>query len=387
MSQKSEINGFNSFQEVVKNLRLPTAALAAILAMPGKAYAQSPFDAFANLFTQPKSYIVNYTPFAPKIDGDLTDPAWRQAAWTDNFVDIEGDLKPAPAFPTHAKMLWDDTCLYIAAEITDPHVWATLKQHDEIVFRDNDFEVFIDPNNTTHQYFELEFNAFNTVFDLFLNKPYREGGSAMINWDAEGLRSAVKVQGTINDPRDQDRGWTIEIAIPFKAISIGNNVQVPENGTLWRINFSRVEWDTQAVNGKYLKLTDSAGRNLPEHNWVWSPQGVINMHYPERWGYLQFNKGVTNTTAFALPYAEEQKRYLWLVYYREKQWQQEHDGYEVSLKKLNLKQRVDVNGHTNSLRIEATQHQFMALISDPERNVTWAINQEGLVSRLPAKAK
>ena len=387
LSQKSEINGFNSFPKVVKHLRLPTAALAMLLAMQRNASAQSPFNAFANLFIQPKSYIVNYAQSPPVIDGDISDAVWQSAAWTDNFVDIEGDLKPAPAFPTHAKMLWDDSCLYIAAEITDPQVWATLKQHDEIIFRDDDFEVFVDPNNTTHQYFELEFNAFNTVFDLFLNKPYREGGNAMINWDAEGLRSAVKVQGTINNPGDVDKGWTIEIAIPFKAISLGNNVQVPINGTLWRINFSRVEWDTKPVNGKYVKLTDSAGRNLPEHNWVWSPQGVINMHYPERWGYLQFNKGYTNNTAFALPYAEQQKTYLWLVYYREKQWQQQHDGYQSSLKKLKIKQTVKIGGHVNSLRLEATAHQFMALISDPESITTWTINQEGLVSRLPAKAE
>jgi len=111
------------------------------------------------------------------------------------------------------------------------------------------------------------------------------------------------------------------------------------------------------------------------------------MHYPERWGYLQFNKGYTNNTAFALPYAEQQKTYLWLVYYREKQWQQQHDGYQSSLKKLKIKQTVKIGGHVNSLRLEATAHQFMALISDPESITTWTINQEGLVSRLPAKAE
>ena len=110
-------------------------------------------------------------------------------------MDIEGSLKPNPPLQTKVKMLWDDSCLYIAAQINDPGVWATLTHHDDIIFRDNDFEVFINPNNTTHQYFELEFNALNTVFDLFLNKPYRNGGNAMINWNAEGLRSAVKIAG------------------------------------------------------------------------------------------------------------------------------------------------------------------------------------------------
>jgi hypothetical protein len=354
----------------------------ALILFADVAWAQSPFDAFANLFTQPRSYIINYAQSAPKIDGDLGDAAWQQAQWTDDFRDIEGDLKPNPALRTRTKMLWDDSCLYIGAEITDPNVWATLTHHDEIIFRDNDFEVFIDPNNTTHQYFELEFNAFNTVFDLFLNKPYREGGNAMINWDAEGLRSAVKVLGTINNPADKDKGWTIEIAIPFRAISLGNEVRVPTDGTLWRINFSRVEWDTKAVDGKYVKLTDGKGRSLPEHNWVWSPQGVINMHFPERWGYLQFNKGFTNDKAFALPYAEKQKRYLWLVYYNEKQWLESHGAYQGDLKLFGLEERVMVDGHANILTLEATPHQFMALLKDEKGGPTWTINQEGLISRI-----
>ena len=243
----------------IKHLKRAASVALIFIVQTFTGFAQSPFKNFGNLFTTPKSYVVNYTGKPPLIDGDITDSVWQQAQSTADFEDIEGDLKPHPPLQTNAKMLWDDSCLYIAAQIHDPNVWATITHHDDIIFRDNDFEVFINPNNNTHQYFELEFNALNTVFDLFLNKPYRNGGNAMINWNAEDLRSAVKVQGTLNNASDTDKGWTIEIAIPFKAISLGNNVQVPQNGTLWRINFSRVEWDTRVVNGKYVKLKDSAG--------------------------------------------------------------------------------------------------------------------------------
>lgn len=356
--------------------------LAVTFFVPLISAAQSPFKGFENLFTIPKSYVVNYVKTPPIIDGDVNEPIWQQARWTDDFVDIEGDLKPKPALQTNVKMLWDDSCLYIAAQIRDPHVWATLTHHDDIIFRDNDFEVFLDPHNTTHQYFEIEYNALNTVFDLFLNKPYRNGGTAMINWDVEGLRSAVKIQETLNDPSDIDRGWTVEMAIPFKAVSIGNNVEVPGDGTLWRINFSRVEWDTKVVNGKYVKLKDSKGNGLPEHNWVWSPQGVINMHYPERWGYLQFNKGNTNGSGFSMPYNELQKQYLWLIYYREKQWYEQNHKYSSSLKKFGLSKTVKINNKTNYLKIEATDHQFMAFIIDKNDKTTWTINQGGLVQHL-----
>lgn len=372
---------FDNFWKAVKSYRF-ILAIACPAFVGGEAKAQSPFKAFENLFAQPRSYIVAYTKTAPVIDGDISDAVWQQAAWTDDFADIEGDLKPNPPLRTRAKMLWDDTCLYIAAEISDPDVWATLTHHDDIIFRDNDFEVFIDPTNNTHQYYELEFNAINTVFDLFLNKPYRNGGNAMINWDATGLRTAVKIQGTLNNPSDKDKGWTIEIAIPFRAITVGNGRRPPADGALWRINFSRVEWDIKVVNGKYIKLTDASGHNLPEHNWVWSPQGVVNMHFPERWGYLLFTKNAGAVKTFVLPYTEKQRQYLWLVYYSEQQAMEQHGAYNSSLSAFNLNDTATIDGRTNKLQIEATPHQFMALITDMTTGSTLTINQEGFIQRL-----
>ncbi|MCO5947196.1 carbohydrate-binding family 9-like protein [Mucilaginibacter flavidus] len=346
------------------------------------ALAQPQFKDLENFFSLPKSYVVGYTKTAPVIDGDITDAAWQQAKWTDDFVDIEGNLKPNPPLKTNIKMLWDDTCLYIAAQVSDPNVWAYLKKHDDIVFQDNDVEVFINPNNTTHQYYEIECNAVNTIFDLFLNKPYRNLGLPMSAWNVNGMRSAVKVQGTLNDPLDIDKGWTMEMAIPFKAISLGNRTQVPREGTLWRINFSRVEWDTKTVNGKYEKLKDANGRNLPEHNWVWSPQGVVNMHYPERWGYLQFTKNAASDAKFATPYAELQKQYLWLAYYRQKALINRHNAYGLTLKELDIDAKVTINGNSNLLKMEASPHQFMAFITDSKNNITYTIDQDGFVTIL-----
>jgi hypothetical protein len=141
--------------------------------------AQTPFKGLEHLFTTPESYITHFTSAAPLIDGNINDKAWQKAAWSNDFRDIEGDKQPLPSLQTRMKMLWNDTCLFIAAELQEPHIWATLKQHDEIVFHDNDFEVFIDPDNNTHQYYEIEINALNTIFDLFMSKPYRNGSGAM----------------------------------------------------------------------------------------------------------------------------------------------------------------------------------------------------------------
>jgi len=208
------------------------------------------------------------------IDGKLDDAAWQKAPWTSDFVDIEGDARPGPKFRTRVKMLWDDQYLYIAAEMEEPDVKATLTEHDSVIFHDNDFEVFVKPLPQSESYYEFEINALNTGWDLFLPKPYSEGGKADNSWDIQGLRTAVAVQGTLNHSGDRDHGWTVEIAYPLSAFASRQNVPHPQPGTMWRINFSRVEWTPG---------------NPKEDNWVWSPQGVINMHVPDRWGYLHFS--------------------------------------------------------------------------------------------------
>ena len=73
--------------------------------------------------------------------------------------------------------------------------------------------MFLDPDGDSHLYGELELNALNTTWDLLLTKPYKDGGRAVNAWEITGLKTAVHVDGTLNDPRDTDRGWTVEIAL------------------------------------------------------------------------------------------------------------------------------------------------------------------------------
>lgn len=331
---------------------------------------------FEPLFTSPLSYVVNYTANKLTIDGNLNEAAWQKAQWTTTFTDIEGDAKPKPTYNTKVKMLWNNDYLFIAAQLQEPQIWANQKHYDDIIFHDNDFEVFIDPHNTTHQYFEIEVNAINQIFDLFMSKPYRSYGNALIGWNADGLKSAVKVNGTLNKPTDIDKSWTVEMAIPLRSIWINYPFKAPVEGTLWRINFSRVEWDTKAVKGKTIKLTDASGHNLPEHNWVWSPIGVVNMHYPERWGYLQFTK--TDTAQFILPYSEKQKKALWLIYYKQAQYLNQHKKYAATLADLNIEPVVTIDNQINYLTMETTNHQFKAWINLSTGSGI-SINNEGLI--------
>ena len=232
---------------------------------------------------QPLNYLCRQTPSPILLDGRLDDPTWRAAPWTADFVDIEGAAKPRPHFRTRAKMLWDDKFFYIAAELEEPHVWATLTAHDSVIFRDNDFEVFLNPSGDTLNYFEFEINALNTGWDLFLPKPYKQKGRPDNTWEIPGLKTAAHIDGTLNDPSDRDRRWTIEIAFPWTAFASRAPVRRPKPGESWRVNFSRVEWQVEVREGRYAKLP-----GVKEDNWVWSPQGLIDMHVPEKWGFVKF---------------------------------------------------------------------------------------------------
>lgn len=233
---------------------------------------------------KPKEYVCQRATEKVEIDGKLDDAAWQAAPWTDDFVDIEGDKKPLPRFRTRAKMLWDDEYFYIAAQLDEPHVWGTITERDAVIFQDNDFEVFIDPNSDREEYYEFEMNALNTGWDLFLPKTYKDGGKVDNGWNIDGLKTAVHIEGTLNDPSDEDQHWSVEIAIPWKALEkYAHKPCPPKAGDRWRVDFSRVEWQVEVKDGKYVKVP-----NRREDNWVWSPQGMIDMHEPSTWGYVEF---------------------------------------------------------------------------------------------------
>lgn len=266
----------------------------------------------------PKSYVAYKTADKIVIDGDGSDVSWSKVDWSEPFIDIEGIEKPK--YSTKVKMLWDETNFYILAKMEEPHVWANLKQRDTIIFYNNDFEVFIDPDGDTFNYYELEINALNTAWDLFLTKPYRENDNVVLNdWNITGLKSAVKVNGTLNNPNDTDEGWVLEMAIPwaaYKTSYFDKNVPIDK---FWRVNFSRVNWQHTVTNGNYERKKGDDGKFLPEYNWVWSPQGVINMHEPEKWGYVYFSSKEGNDN-FTIPQEEKLKWELFKLYRTQKQY-------------------------------------------------------------------
>jgi hypothetical protein len=300
----------------------------------------------------PRGYVCYRASGPIVVDGRGNEPAWAPVPWTERFMDIEGDRKPAPRFATRAKMLWDDEYLYVLAELEEPHVWGMITKKNEVIFYDNDFEVFIDPDGDHLNYYEYEMNALNTIWELTLVKPYRDGGPAILGTNLEGLKSAVYVNGTLNDPKDTDKGWSVEIAFPWKALKryAGSSHAPPKDGEQWRMNFSRVEWLVDIIDGKYRKVPKEM---RPEDNWVWSPQGVVDMHRPERWGYVQFSTQASEELV-ADPTRGVRDR-LMAVYYRQKEYFKAKGKYAASMQELGMK--------GEGIRLERTKEGYTASVS------------------------
>lgn len=110
------------------------------------------------------------------------------------------------------------------------------------------------------------------------------------------LQSATKVypNEAINKPGVKNTHWTAEIAMPLsKLMERNSNAKKPSDGVFWRVNFSRVQWGFKVnTDGKYEKAPCCQSCATPgsaaEDNWVWSKQGEVAMHLPERWGIVQF---------------------------------------------------------------------------------------------------
>ena len=302
-------------------------------------FAQGLTQRFQRLLTDPNGYVVYRASSPITIDGIPDETAWQNAPILDKFQDISGEGFPLPLYYTSARMLWDDDYLYIAAELEEPNVWAYITQHDEVVYQEPDFEVFIDPNNDGQNYFEMEINAIGTRFDLFLTHPYRTATGTFVNiaWDAAGTKLATHVDGTINDDSDTDQGWSVEIAIPQRAIA--HNFERPLTaGNYWRLGFSRVEWQTQNTNGKTERKQSETGSYLPEYNWTCPATGQINMHMPERWNYLYFSDKPAGTDTFRYPADHNIDKLLWAMFYAQQKQFETTTTYFSKLKQFGLSQ-------------------------------------------------
>lgn len=332
------------------------------------------------LFTACAPAFVDTRPkLVPMEDVPVIVAPYKTPGTPQKHCDIRGPYHSGkhPWFDTQTSVSFDDDYLYVHAVLEEPHLSATLTQRDTVIFFDNDFEVFLDPDRDNHLYGEIEINLLNTVWDLLLSKPYKDQGLPVNAWNIEGLKTKVTPYGSLNNSRDTDKKWEVTMAIPFCSLGALGVPSTPGDGDVWHVNFSRVQWHYRVdERGNYVKIP-----NTPEENWVWSPTGIVAIHHPERWGKLIFRKNPNSN--YIRPTYDAEFIALHEVYYAQVAYYENFRTYSSSVEELQkyMNLRLDVS---RIPQIELTTQGWRATLPLPpgglEKQIT--IIQDGRVEYL-----
>jgi len=314
-------------------------------------------------FPYPKTYICYKTNSSINIDGQLNEEAWNEVPWSDYFVDISGPSFPIPRFATRIKLRYDNEYLYIGAYLEETQIWANQTSSiDKQIYLDNAFETFIDVDGTNHNYTQTDVNAINVASVLHINKPYENGGEAS-TMIVPTKKTAVFIDGEVNNPSASSKYWTIEMALPILDLLSFSKRDNVRDGDLWRINFNRVEWKVVVEDHTFHKVANwcisfnCTPGGIPEDNWVWSPQYDVNMHEPEKWGFLQFSNGSVNSSDVIIDKIWKVRGVLMKIYYAERDYYLKHNIYTDNFNNLDIDSSLTRGWCTNIPKISVSENQ------------------------------
>lgn len=215
------------------------------------------------------------------IDGKLDEPAWQTAAATGPFVNVStGKLDKSAKVQGEAKLLWDETGLYVGFNVTDSDVVGGFSktEKDPHLWTKDTVEVMIDPDGDgdNKDYYEVQVNPQNLVFDSRFddyNKPRggKDGPFGHQEWSSK-VESAVVVDGTLDKPGDEDKGYVVELKIPWQSFDKAKKTP-PDVGSEWRINLyamqnnGGVAWSPILGQGNFHKASRFGRVLFAEKGW------------------------------------------------------------------------------------------------------------------------
>jgi len=218
------------------------------------------------------------------VDGALDEADWSAAAPLSDFSCFLNQ-RGRPTRPTQARLRWDDTNLYVGFTAEDPDVWSTIAERDGPLWEGEVVEVYVDPDGDGRNYKEFEVNPLNTVIDLNIAQAVAGNPgdvAAAARWNAAGLQTRVRVEGTTENRTDRDRSWTCEMAIPLANFADQATVP-PQVGDTWRLQLYRIERPAEPAQPEFSS---------------WSPTDTF--HDPARFGFVTFGLS---------PYADDFEHY------------------------------------------------------------------------------
>jgi len=206
-----------------------------------------------------------------EIDGSLRAPQWQRA---EPIALVVPCTHREPLSRTEGRLLWDDHYLYVGFRAYDKDIFSYYAERDSPTCYEDVLEIFLKPDANKDPYYNFEINALNTVYDA-LNLKRGAGGPdhhRWSRWNCPGLKSAVVIQGTLNDPSDVDEYWQLEVAIPFAGLPTLD--RPPQSGHRWRFHLARYDYSVYLPEG--VELSSSA------------PLTAVDFHRYEEWPVLRF---------------------------------------------------------------------------------------------------
>ena len=159
-----------------------------------------------------------------EIDGHLNEEAWIEAQVIDDFIQQSPDEREPTTERTEVRMVYDTENLYIGFECSDSEpekVVANEMRRDGRLWQNDNVYVMLDTYGDKRQCVFFRTNALGALSDTAVTDGGENlNGSWDCIWEAAGRR--------------HDKGWTVEIAIPFNQLRFKKS-----DSMVWGVNFGR----------------------------------------------------------------------------------------------------------------------------------------------------
>ncbi|MGQ1784399.1 MULTISPECIES: carbohydrate-binding family 9-like protein [unclassified Saccharicrinis] len=329
-------------------------------------------------YCTPKVYAVHTLSGTPTIDGYISDDEWGNTPWSEPLVSSVKNGMANPAYSTRYKLGTKGDSLYFSAIVYDRHIWAVNDICQSYFFEDNFLELYLDADNDEKDYVVLKINALGNLCGEYWNRNNDKPLSRFSLLDMSHGRCSVFIDGTVNNPKDNDRYWSFECAVPLNLQVDSLTLLQPH--TTWNVNVQRTYWPSVVVAGLYKKmLNPHTGKKYPGEKWVWSFLDENNINTPELWGEWHFN--TLNQTSQEISRQQFERQVRWElrnIYYAQQRHLKRYGRFsrkvagltDVGLKLPKLLYKPNIN--TGS-------EVYEAHIYDAATGTKFTINHEGKV--------
>lgn len=218
---------------------------------------------FNNSISYTDEIVVTETDKPVVIDGKVTDEIWNKAPYY-SFVlpcdRLRDWCSNRPVQEGMAQIAYDKNNVYILAKFIDDDIVQYGKDGDHLYSRGDLLEFFAYNTETGH-YWEIygSANAKSTV--MFFENAGRRIFPEAIQKD-DKIQVAAVLNGTLNNSKDTDNGYVVEMAIPMSIFNSKGDFFKP--GTKWKVLCARYNYSKSFDNIEYS--TTSKMKKLNYHD-------------------------------------------------------------------------------------------------------------------------